>query len=177
MNYEQVIEYFEKLRNTSASEIILESFYWAFLTAFGVFSALVLFTFISLCILFVRSIKTGWNPILADDTEIGFNIRYFKSFFCGLSKDLDLMKIFAFATLSCFIVAFALTLIQKSFNLPISKRDIINSPYYQTLNNTQKEYIKYRYFILNDELDDSKVIIQLEQFKDTIKAIDKLKDK
>lgn len=177
MNYEQAISYFEKLRNTSASEIIFESFYWAFLTAFGVFSFLILFTFISLCILFVRSIKTGWNPILADDNEIGFNIRYFKSFFCGLSKDPDLIKIFALAILACFIVVFVITLIRKSFDLPISKRDIINSPYYQTLNNTQKEYIKYRYFILNDEPDDSKVIIQLEQFKDTIKVIDKLKDK
>ena len=177
MNYEQAISYFEKLRNTSASEIILESFYWALGTALGVLLMLFTLSFIVLCILLVRSIQTGWNPILADDTEIGFNIRYIKSFFCGLSKDPDLMKIFAFATLSCFIVAFVLTLIQKSFDLPISKRDIINSPYYQTLNNTQKEYIKYRYFIFNDEPDDSKVIIQLEQFKDTIKAVDKLKDK
>ena len=179
MNYEQAISYFEKLRNTSASEIILESFYWALGTALGVLLILFSLTFLALCTLFIQSIikKDRVPAILADDIEIGFNIRYFKSFFCGLSKDLDLIKIFAFATLSCFIVAFALTLIQKSFNLPISKRDIINSPYYQTLNNTQKEYIKYRYFILNDEPDDSKVIIQLEQFKDTIKVIDKLKDK
>lgn len=177
MNYEQAIEYFEKLRNTSASEIIFESFYWAFLTAFGVFSVLALFIFISLCFLLVRSIQTGWNPILADDTEVGFNIRYIKSFFCGLSKDPDLIKIFAFAILSCFIIVFVIALIQKAFNLPISKRDIINSPYYQTLNDTQKEYIKYNHFILNDEPDDSKVIIPLEQFKETIKSLDKLKDK
>lgn len=76
-----------------------------------------------------------------------------------------------------FFIVFILALIQKAFNLPISKRDIINSPYYQTLNDTQKEYIKYRHFILNDEPDDSKVIIPLEQFKDTIKSLDKLKDK
>ena len=87
------------------------------------------------------------------------------------------MKVFAFAILACFFVVFVLALIQKSFDLPISKRDIINSPYYQTLNNTQKEYIKYRYFILNDEPDDSKVIIPLEQFKDTIKSFEILKDK
>ena len=70
MNYEQAIEYFEKLRNTSASEIIFESFYWAFCTALGVLLMLFTLSFLALCILLVRSIQTGWNPILADDTEI-----------------------------------------------------------------------------------------------------------
>lgn len=179
MNYEQAILYFEKLRNTSASEIILESFYWAFGTALGVLLMLFALSFLALCSILVRNIikKERTYIELVDDIEIGFNIRYIKPFFCAFLKDSYLMKIFAFAILACFIVVFVLALIQKSFNLPISKRDIINSPYYQTLNNTQKDYIKYRYFILNDEPDDSKVIIQLEQFKDTIKAIDKLKDK
>lgn len=177
MNYEQAIEYFEKLRNTSASEIIFESFYWAFCTALGVLLMLFTLSFLALCFLLVPSIKTGWNPILADDTEIGFNIRYMKSFFCGLSKDPDLIKMFCFAALGCFIIVFVLALIKLSFDLPIYKSDIINSPYYQTLNDTQKEYIKYHHFILNDEPDDSKVIIPLEQFKDTIKSLDKLKDK
>lgn len=76
-----------------------------------------------------------------------------------------------------FFIVFILALIKLSFDLPIYKSDIINSPYYQTLNDTQKEYIKYHHFILNDEPDDSKVIIPLEQFKDTIKSLDKLKDK
>lgn len=179
MNYEQAIEYFEKLRNTSASEIIFESFYWAFCTALGVLLILFSLTFLALCTLFIQSIikKDRVPAILADDIEVGFNIQYIKPFFCSFLKDSYLVKVFAFAILACFFVVFVLALIQKSFDLPISKRDIINSPYYQTLNNTQKEYIKYRYFILNDEPDDSKVIIQLEQFKDTIKVIDKLKDK
>lgn len=179
MNYEQAISYFEKLRNTSASEIILESFYWALGTALVVLLMLFTLAFLSLCSILVRNIikKERTYIELGDDIEIGFNIHYIKPFFCSFLKDSYLMKVFAFAILACFFVVFVLALIQKSFDLPISKRDIINSPYYQTLNNTQKEYIKYRYFILNDEPDDSKVIIQLEQFKDTIKAIDKLKDK
>ena len=178
MNYEQAISYFEKLRNTSASEIILESFYWAFFTALGVFSALLLLSFISLSIIFIRNIikKDRVPSILADDIEVGFNIRY-QIILLYFSKDADLIKIFTFAALGCFIIVFVLALIEKSFDLPISKRDIINSPYYQTLNDTQKEYIKYQYFILNDEPDDGKVIIPLEDFKYTIKAIDKLKDK
>lgn len=84
---------------------------------------------------------------------------------------------FNFAALGCFFIVFVIALIKNTFNLPIYKRDIINSPYYQTLNDTQKEYIKYHHFILNDEPDDSKVIILLDQFKDTIKSLDKLKDK
>lgn len=187
MNYEQAIEYFEKLRNTSAFEIILESLYWALGTAFGVLLMLFVLAFLALCVILVQSIIKKERVHIElyddyDDIEIGLNIRYVKSFFCAFTKyifkkDTDLIKIFGFAALGCFFIVFILALIQKAFNLPISKRDIINSPYYQTLNNTQKEYIKYRYFILNDEPDDSKVIIQLEQLKDTIKVIDKLKDK
>lgn len=179
MNYEQAISYFEKLRNTSASEIILKSFYWVLCTGLGVLLMLFTLTFLALCYILISSIikKERAHIELSDDIEIGFNINYIKSFFCVFTKDTELIKMFCFASLWCFFVVFVLALIQKSFDLPISKRDIINSPYYQTLNNTQKEYIKYRYFILNDEPDDSKVIIQLEQFKDTIKAIDKLKDK
>lgn len=179
MNYEQAISYFEKLRNTSASEIILESFYWALGTALGVLLILFSLTFLALCTLFIQSIikKDRVPAILADDIEVGFNIQYIKPFFCSFLKDSYLMKVFAFAILACFFVVFVLALIQKSFDLPISKRDIINSPYYQTLNDTQKEYIKYHHFILNDEPDDSKVIIPLEQFKETIKSLDKLKDK
>ena len=188
MNYEQAIEYFEKLRNTSASEIIFESFYWAFCTALGVLLMLFVLAFLALCIILVQSIIKKERVHIElydddyDDIEIGLNIRYVKSFFCAFTKyifkkDADLIKIFGFAALGCFFIVFILALIQKAFNLPISKRDIINSPYYQTLNDTQKEYIKYRHFILNDEPDDSKVIIPLEQFKDTIKSLDKLKDK
>lgn len=188
MNYEQAIEYFEKLRNTSAFEIILESLYWALGTAFGVLLMLFVLAFLALCVILVQCIikKERFHIELYDDDyddiEIGLNIRYVKSFFCAFTKyifkkDTDLIKILGFAALGCFFIVFILALIQKAFNLPISKRDIINSPYYQTLNDTQKEYIKYNHFILNDEPDDSKVIIPLEQFKDTIKSLDKLKDK
>lgn len=177
MNYEQAVSYFEKLRNTSASKIILESFYWAFVTALSVLLILFVFSFFTLCIFLVHSILTGRKPILADDTEVGFNIHYIKSFFCFFTKDTELIKILGFAVLGCFFTIFIFASIKKSFDLPISKRDIINSPYYQTLNDTQKEYIKYHHFILNDEPDDSKVIIPLDQFKDTIKSLDKLKDK
>ena len=177
MNYEQAISYFEKLHNTSAIEIILDSLYLALGAALGVLLMLFAFSFLALCILLFRSIKTGWNPILQAYTETGFNIRYIKSFFCFFTKDTDLIKTFGFAILGCFFIVFVIALIQNTFNLPISKRDIINSPYYQTLNTTQKEYIKYHYFILNDEPDDSKVIIKLDDFKNTIKAIEKLKGK
>lgn len=186
MNYEQAIAYFEKLRNTSATEIILESFYWAFCTALGVLLMLFVLAFLALCVILVQSIIKKERVHIElydyDDIEIGLNIRYVKSFFCAFTKyiftkDTDLIKIFGFAALGCFFIVFILALIQKAFNLPISKRDIINSPYYQTLNDTQKEYIKYHHFILNDEPDDGKVIIPLEQFKDTIKSLDKLKDK
>lgn len=179
MNYEQAVSYFEKLHNTSASKIILESFYWAIGTALLVLLILFTFTFFTLCIFLVRSIikKECAHIALGDDIDIGFNINYIKSFFCVFTKNTELIKMFNFAALGCFFIVFVIALIKNTFNLPIYKRDIINSPYYQTLNDTQKEYIKYHHFILNDEPDDSKVIILLDQFKDTIKSLDKLKDK
>lgn len=179
MNYEQAIEYFEKLRNTSAFEIILESLYWALGTALALLLILFILTFLALCPLLVRSIikKELTHIELGADIEIGLNINYIKSFFCVFTKDSELIKTFGLGALGCFFIVFVSALIRKTVDLPISKRDIINSPYYQSLNPTQKEYIKYRYFILNDETDDSKVIIKLDDFKNTIKSIEKLKDK
>lgn len=179
MNYEQAVSYFEKLHNISATEIITDALYNSFLVAFAVFLMLFLFAFLSLFILFITNIIKDRRHIgLDNDIEVGFNTPYIKSFFGVCTKDSsDLIKVFCFAVSVCFIVIFAISLIKNSFDLPISKRDIINSPYYQTLNTTQKEYIKYHYFILNDEPDDSKVIIKLDDFKNTIKAIEKLKGK
>lgn len=125
MNYEQAIEYFEKLRNTSAVEIILESFYWAFCTALGVLLVLFVLAFLALCVILVQSIIKKERVHIElydddyDDIEIGLNIRYVKSFFCAFTKyifkkDTDLIKIFGFAALGCFFYCFYSRINSKS---------------------------------------------------------------
>lgn len=115
MNYEQAIEYFEKLRNTSAFEIILESLYWALGTALALLLILFILTFLALCPLLVRSIikKELTHIELGADIEIGFNINYIKSFFCVFTKDSELIKTFGLGALGCFFIVFVSALIRK----------------------------------------------------------------